>query len=355
MSQSQPLRSQVLSVEELVALCDEIAALCRVGIPLEVGVAALASDMPGRLGRSAQRLADRMAAGRSLPEAMAEEPGTYPPLVRAVVEAGVRSGRLTAALEGVATTGRRLAEARALMGAALIYPLVVVAMALAFITFYIAVLLPRFLAFIRDGGGHVSAWITWLEAWQGTAWIWGAIAVGVLFAVALAWWVAAGRIVLRRGRAPLLIGWLPWTARMVHLSRMAAFAELLAMLVENGLPLNRALLLAGEACGNRRLAAAAQQAAAAVERGEPLGTALDDRAVPPVLKWLLAAGAARPATATSIRFAADGYHRQAVAELEMARTLAPVVLTLALAGTATLAAALLLFVPWIMTMREIAL
>ncbi len=355
MTQPQTSRSGGLSVEELVALCDEIAALCRAGVPLEAGVAALASDMPGRMGRSARRLAERVATGRSLAEAMAEEPKTYPPLVRAVVEAGTRSGRLTAALEGLATTGRRLAEACALIGAALLYPLVVVALAVAFVTFYVAALLPTFLDFIRDVGGQAAAWLEWLEAWQGTAWIWGGVVLVLLAAVGLAWWIAAGRMALRPDRGLALIGWLPWTRRMMGLSRTAAFADLLALLVENGLPLGEALRLAGEACGSRRLAAAARKAAVAVERGEPLATAIDDGAVPPVLKWLLGAGGVRPFTAASVRFAADGYHRQAAAELELAHTLAPVVLTLVLGGTATLAAALLLFVPWIMTMREIAM
>ena len=41
-----------VSLDDLIALNDEIIALIRAGVPLERGLAGLADDLPGRLGAS---------------------------------------------------------------------------------------------------------------------------------------------------------------------------------------------------------------------------------------------------------------------------------------------------------------
>ena len=51
-----------MTVDELLALNDEIAALVRAGVPLERGLADLGGDMPGRLGALATRLVDEVLA-----------------------------------------------------------------------------------------------------------------------------------------------------------------------------------------------------------------------------------------------------------------------------------------------------
>ena len=88
-----------MSLESLVALNDEIAALVRTGLPLERGLRQVGDDLSGRLGGTMSSLAERMSRGASLPEALAAEGDRLPRIYRAVVEAGLRAGRLSAALE----------------------------------------------------------------------------------------------------------------------------------------------------------------------------------------------------------------------------------------------------------------
>ena len=90
-----------ITLEQLVALNDEMAALVRVGVPLERGLETLGADLPGRPGRLAEMLASRMDAGESLSQILADEDQRFPPVWRAVVEAGLRSGHLAAALESL--------------------------------------------------------------------------------------------------------------------------------------------------------------------------------------------------------------------------------------------------------------
>ena len=99
-----------MTLNDLLALNQEIAALVRAGVPLERGLADLGADMPGRLGKAAASLAERTARGESLEQALADQAVTLSPAYRAVVQAGVRAGRLPAALEAVAASAHRTAE-----------------------------------------------------------------------------------------------------------------------------------------------------------------------------------------------------------------------------------------------------
>src|SRR3954466_9501814 len=101
-----------ISIEHLIALNDEIAALARAGMPLERGLMGVGGDLPGRLGRIASAIGRRMESGQTLPEALEAEGPAVPATYRAVVEAGLKSGRLAEALEGLATFARNYVELR---------------------------------------------------------------------------------------------------------------------------------------------------------------------------------------------------------------------------------------------------
>src|SRR3954454_2228285 len=83
-----------ISLGDLIALNDEIAALARAGLPLERGLREVGEDVSGALRSAMVDLSARMERGGSLAGALAAGGGRSPPVYRAVVEAGVRGGRL---------------------------------------------------------------------------------------------------------------------------------------------------------------------------------------------------------------------------------------------------------------------
>jgi general secretion pathway protein F len=93
-----------ITLDQLTALNDEIAALVRSGVPLETNLAEIGEDLPGTLGKITMLLAQRASRGESLPQLIAECSAQFPPVYRAVVEAGLRAGRLSAALESLSGT-----------------------------------------------------------------------------------------------------------------------------------------------------------------------------------------------------------------------------------------------------------
>ncbi len=262
-----------MTLEDLIALNDEIAALTRAGVPLEAGLAAMGGDMPGRLGRVAAAWARRTARGEPLDQAIIEETGQLPPAFRAVVQAGLRAGRLPAALESVAASARRLAETHRAVLVAATYPLFVFLVVCGGFAFISRVVAPRlaeaFFAFHVPGYRFVAA-LAWIGRW---AWYWApGIAIVVVLLLA-AWWFASTRASTLYGRrSDWLFGWLPWVGSMLRCSRTAAFLEILALLVENHTPLAEAVGLAGEASGDPqtlRGAAVGGRARAGSNRARP--------------------------------------------------------------------------------------
>ena len=143
MSESRSSGGSV-TLDQLIALSDEMAALVRAGVPLERGLIEAGREIRGRLGEIANDLGTRLSQGERLPEALVQSDRAMPDVYRAVVEAGVRSGRLSQALEGMAAIARNYADARRAVGLAMLYPLIVLALAYALALLFILLIAPRF-------------------------------------------------------------------------------------------------------------------------------------------------------------------------------------------------------------------
>jgi general secretion pathway protein F len=269
-----------------------------------------------------------------------------PPLYRAVVEAGIRSGQLAAALEAVAGSARRVADLRRAVAAGLAYPLFVFVLAWCLAALFTAAVVPHFLPAFRGfgarGAGALAA-LAWIGEW---AVYWGPAMPAVVVLAATAWWRwASDARMAAPGLASRLLGWLPGVGAMLRASHRATFAELLALLVESRLPLDEALRLAACACGDRPIRQAAEAAAQQVRLGRPLADAAPQ--LPPLVRWMILGGAQGDMLAPSLRHAAELYREAAVRRADAVRQFLPVALTLALGGAVTVAYLALIVMPWL--------
>jgi type II secretory pathway component PulF len=148
------------------------------------------------------------------------------------------------------------------------------------------------------------------------------------------------------------LDWFPWARRMTAWSRAAAFAEVAGLLVEHEAPLDEALTLAAATAGDATLSRAAADLTAAIREGRPTTTA--GHGMPPLLAWLLGSATQRGQLPRALSHAAESYRRRAVHQAELARILAPAVFTVVIGGSAALAYALTVFVPWVTLLKQIS-
>ncbi|MGQ9574733.1 MAG: type II secretion system F family protein [Thermoguttaceae bacterium] len=344
-----------IGLDQLIALNEEIAALVRLGVPLELGLERLGEEMPGASGKAAAWLAQRLREGQTLDQVLAQEPEVFPPVYRAVVEAGLKAGRLSAALESLAVCASRLADTRRMVGAAFIYPILVLLVAWGLFIVFTVVMAPAFLAMFQELRVPGQGLLETLAGWGQLAWYWGpAVPVLVLLAATI-WWSTSGRPALVQPRAAgWLLGWLPWTRRMLREAQVASFAEVLALLVEHRVPLPEAVTLAGQAVGQRQWELAAHQIADSLRRGQPLSAAEPATArLPPLLRWQLLSGQSRGTLWAALRHAADAYHERARHQAEKARVFLPILVTLAIGGGVVALYAALVFGCWFAILRTL--
>ncbi len=140
---------------------------------------------------------------------------------------------------------------------------------------------------------------------------------------------------------------------MQRLSRTAVFVELLAMLVENRLPMDQAVELAAEASGDNALIAAARQWAGNMRLGRT-DPADGVPCLPPLLRWLVAAGARNEMLVPALRQAADDYNRRAQEQAELGRVLLPVLVTCFVSGLIVAAYGLVLLGPYFYLLHGLA-
>jgi general secretion pathway protein F len=353
--EKEPGGAGSITIAELLALNAEITALVRAGVPLERGLVVASRDLGGKLGRIATALARRMTQGESLPEALAGEGQAIPPLYRAVVEAGARSGQLPIALEGLARYVRGYSEARAAIGLALWYPLIVLSLAYILFVGLVGLAVPRFVDAFESLELTVPAPLRYMSELGDYLPYWWPI--GPVFLVVLA-------IVWSRTGAAARFGssswnWLrlfPWMKSILANYETANFSELLGLLLEHHVPYPSALLLAAESTGNPRLTRGAQQLAAAIGRGETAASALGsvDRATfLPMMRWVLATGEQQGSLLTALHNLADVYRKRAAYQADKLAIFLPTILMIAIGASATLFYGLALFLPLANMLRQL--
>ncbi len=318
----------------------------RAGIPLELGLGG-SREAPKNLGAITQRLRREMERGSSLVDALKNCGAEFPPSYLALVEAGLKSNRLSerAHLGGglCANTARSPAQ---FPEGALVYPVIVLCVAYAFFLVLLTDLLPRIIHMMTEVRFTPDTLLLALHFLSQTVIYWGP-ALPIVVVILAIW---TGLLPLGASQRPTaVIGrlrFLPWLGRIVNDVQSASFCHLLSLLVEREVPLPEALEVSGTASADSRLANECHQIAASLRKGLPLSQVLKtSRRLPAFTRWMLAAGQTQGALPAVMATLGDVYRLRARSRIELFRMSAPLILTIVLGGGAVAAYAFLLFVP----------
>jgi general secretion pathway protein F len=344
-----------ISIDHFVALNDELAAIVRAGLPMERSLRQVGRDIPGTLGKTIQSLATRLSHGETLPQALAAERHRFPGAYGAVVEAGLKAGRLCAALEGLAGFARSYAELRRSIGQALMYPLIVLVLAYVLFVYFVLQVVPKILKTYSLFPFATDPIIQVLDQCRASLAYWGPI-VPVVLALFGIWWIQSGRVrMLEPSWGRRVLSWLPWVRGILANARSACFAELLALLVENDVPLHEAIELAAEATGDEATVDEARRVAVSITRGDsPFAEANGGSAFPPMLRWYMHTGLQQGHLASCLRHAASTYRELSLHGTAIVKLLLPVALLLSLGGTAVFVYCISVFVPFTSLMLDLS-
>jgi type II secretory pathway component PulF len=334
-----PAPGGLLTAEDLITLNEEIAGMARAGLPLDQGLTALAKDMGrGRLRAVTRQLGDDLRAGLTLPQALDRQKSHVPSYYSALLAAGIRGGRLADVLGTLTLHARSIAEVRSAVVSALLYPTIVliVAFGLLFSVGYFVVpmmadilqkyrirlpLIAEVMLFI---GSHLLQTVVFPLLF---------ILITILFA---RWGLRSSR----QGRMTWarFVYSVPIVGGLIRSARLAAFTDLLGIMVDKAVPLPEGLRLAAEASSDPLLSEAVNEIERELQQGTPLGKALwRQLLMPELVVWMITFGQERGTLGPALHQIAELYRRKAEARATLLRTILPplliVVLAAIMAGT----------------------
>lgn len=326
--------------QELILLADELEGMFRAGLPLAGALKGASNRWGGRLRPAAQRLANQIENGTPLDEALqsAEE---LPPVFRALVASGLRSGRANDVLKTFSESARQLLLLREILIRGMMYPAIIVCTSFVLFLGLLLGLLPivaqTFEVFRLDR----PAWLRWGGLLRNSAHWWSWLAPLGVIALAL----IARRVFERRA---WITGFgVPFGGRAVRSYQLSLASHLLAQLIEADVPLSAALKLAGETIGSSRIRRALDAVSQSVANGVPPAEALmQNPDVPPLWRSLFAASHGNSRVLVDgLNQVANSYGFRATSRAELVGRLLPALLVCIIGGGVTLLYTGALFVP----------
>lgn len=289
---------QKLGGSALMVLTRQWATLLEAGIPVERSLAALAeqyAEPAGTTGNTGIPLVlaairSELLAGHALHTSLARFPRSFDTLYRALVAAGEQSGQLAGVMLRLADNLETSGALRQKVIQALIYPVLVVAVALAVVIGLMTYVVPQVVAVFQHGQQSLPLLTRGLLAVSDfLRWSWPVLLLGGTGAL----WAARRALrqthLRRRWHQQLMRA--PALGRLLVSLDTARLAQTLSILVGSGVPLLTALEAGAAVLWLMPLQDAVRHATVGVGEGLALSKALgQSRLFPPFLIHMIASG-----------------------------------------------------------------
>ena len=280
-----------LSTAELNQFTRGLASLLEAGLTVEQAFNALIEQAENERGRQViAALRGEVIAGNSVAKALASFPNVFPELYRTLVAAGETSGQLPRVLTRLADYLEERQQLRGRLALALIYPSIVMAVALVVVGALLVYVLPQVIQVFQHAHQNLpilTRMLIWLSGFlQATLFVWVALAIAAAIALRMALKREASRAAIHR-----FVFRLPAIGRVLRHLDAARLAATLSILVGSRVPILQALEAGTGVMILVPMREALATAARGVREGMSLARALGATAAfPPVMVHLIASG-----------------------------------------------------------------
>lgn len=258
-------------------------------------------------------LREQVAAGSKLSDAMRREPDVFDDLSVNMVEMGEQAGTLDVVLDRLAEFKERSQQFRGKVGGALIYPCIVLAMALLITLLLMTFVVPNILKPLAQAGKPLP-WITLVVKAISDGLIqWWWLLLTIVFITIIG---AAMLLRTRRGRL-MWHRWqlsVPLVGSLIRKQAVVRIAMIISTMMRSGLVFLKALEVARRSSHNLVIQQALDDCRDAVHGGRDIAEALDDSGVfPPTVVQVFALGQQSGRLEDMLDRLAEGYDKQVTA------------------------------------------
>ncbi|EED35035.1 general secretion pathway protein F [Luminiphilus syltensis NOR5-1B] len=309
-----PILRRRLGAAEIALITRQLATLVASALPLDECLQAVAEQTRKSSTKALLlQVRSKVAEGYTLASSMSQFPGAFGDMYRAMVHAGEQAGQLAPVLEQLADYTENRQHTAQKLQMAMIYPLVLVAVAIAVVAALMVFVVPELVGIFAHTQKDLPALTV---ALIGTSDFLRDYGLGLLLILVAA--VVAFRYLLRdpgrRRRWHGLLLRIPLIRGLLVSIDTARFSSTLSILMASGVPLLDALRIAGAVMSNLVLQDSSRAVAVRVQEGSSLNRALaQEPFFPPMMVHMVGSGEASGDLETMLARSANNQER----ELEM--------------------------------------
>jgi type IV pilus assembly protein PilC len=271
----------------------QLATLIDSGLPLLRGLTVLAKqERDSVLKKTIEKLADSVQGGSTFSEALAQHPLIFNDLYVNMVKAGELGGVLELVLGRLAEFQEKAQKIKNRVVAAMVYPMIVMTMAVTIMGFLLVFIVPKFEAIFHDMLGNkplptITTFVIDLSKFVQNHWL---ALIGLIVAV-IAGYKFINRTTGGKSAIDRVKLHVPLFGDVIRKTAISRFSRTLGTLVTSGVPILQALNITRQTAGNMVIAQAISQVHESVKEGESIVQPLEaSRAFPPMVISMIDVG-----------------------------------------------------------------
>lgn len=261
----------------LMIFTRQLATLIDSGLPLLRGLNVLGKQEPNPvLKATINNIADSVQGGSTFSESLGQHPKMFNKLYVNMVKAGELGGVLEVVLTRLAEYQEKAHKLKGKIVSAMVYPMIVMFIAVAIMSFLMLFIVPKFRTMFEDMGNAklplISRVVFGFSDWMLARPLLLPNAVWILFLAVGSWMLFAawGRTAKGRQKLDSAKLKLPIFGDIQRKSAIARFTRTLGTLVTSGVPILQALNITRDTAGNTVVASAIDKVHDAVKEGESI-------------------------------------------------------------------------------------
>jgi len=305
---SMPSFGAKVSSKDIVVFTRQFATMINAGLPIMQCLSILAAQSDNKHFRKViGEIKDDVESGSTLAESTKKHPDVFSDLYTSLVQAGEIGGILDVILQRLATYLEKAAQLIAKIKGAMIYPAVIVAVAVIVTTVLLIWVIPVFGEVFSDFGAQLPAPTRFVMALSdfviANILYLMMIPIGGAIGIRQAYKTEGGRMTIDR-----LTLKIPVFGPLLRKAAVARFTRTLSTLVSSGVPILDALQITSRTTGNRVVEEAIVNARASIASGRTIAEPLiESKVFPPMVCQMISVGETTGALDSMLGKIADFY------------------------------------------------
>jgi type IV pilus assembly protein PilC len=290
-SYEKQAKRKKIKLEELTVFTQQLAAMLEAGLPLVGALEALQEQTENPVFQIIIRnVKNEVSAGRAFSDACADYPRAFPNLFVSMVEAGEASGGLAEILDKTSTYFEETVKLIKQVKGALVYPAVVIGLAIALVNVLLVFVIPVFAEMFEGFGAELPKPTQILIGLSDFLKSYILFLIIGLFGLV---WAIKRFVATPKGRVikDNILVKIPVVGELTKKVNLSRFCRTYAILMRSGVPILKTLDIVAAASGNTFVERACKKISKHISAGGQVSDVVaDDPYFPPMVKHMSRAG-----------------------------------------------------------------